>query len=213
MASIAVVNPGRNSRELVSLLNPLPFIQGDHREWRSGPPASGKRFRSVMKINTLHDALVHELQDLYSAEVQLTKALPKMAKASTHEELAQAFEEHLEQTKGHAERLEKALKQLDASTRGEKCKAMEGLIEEGKSTLHLDASDEVRDALIISSAQKVEHYEIAGYGTARTFAKLLGEDKVVSLLADTLEEEAETDQKLTKIAETVVNRDAELAAE
>jgi ferritin-like metal-binding protein YciE len=88
-----------------------------------------------MKINTLHDALVHELQDLYSAEVQLTKALPKMVKASSHEELSEAFAEHLEQTKGHAERLQKALKQLNASTRGEKCKAMEGLIEEGKGTL------------------------------------------------------------------------------
>ena len=165
-----------------------------------------------MKINTLHDALVHELQDLYSAEVQLTKALPKMAKASAHEELTEAFEEHLEQTKGHVERLEKALQQLDASIRGEKCKAMEGLIEEGENTLDLDAGEDVRDALIISIAQKVEHYEIAGYGTARTFARLLGEDKVVSLLHDTLEEEAEADQKLTKIADNVVNRDAELAA-
>jgi ferritin-like metal-binding protein YciE len=165
-----------------------------------------------MKITTLRDALVHELHDLYSAETQLTKALPKMAKASTHEELTMAFEEHLEQTKNHAERLEKAFKQLDVSTRGQKCKAMEGLIEEGKGTLELEASDEVRDALIISIAQKIEHYEIAGYGTARTFAKLLGEDKVATLLADTLEEEAEADQKLTKIAETAVNRDAELAA-
>ena len=167
----------------------------------------------VMKITTLHDALVHELQDLYSAEVQLTKALPKMVKASSHEELSEAFAEHLEQTKGHAERLQKALKQLDASTRGEKCKAMEGLIEEGKGTLDLDADEGVRDALIISIAQKVEHYEIAGYGTARTFAKLLGENKVVSLLEDTFEEECEADQKLSKIAESVVNSDAELAAD
>ena len=120
-----------------------------------------------MKINTLHDALVHEMRDLYSAEVQLTKALPRMAKAASHEELVAAFEEHLKQTKGHVERLEKAFKRLDASTRGEKCKAMEGLIEEGKSTLELDADDMVRDALLIGIAQKVEHYEIAGYGTAR----------------------------------------------
>jgi ferritin-like metal-binding protein YciE len=164
-----------------------------------------------MKIKSLHDALVHDLQDLYSAEVQLTKALPKMAKASFHDELTEAFEEHLEQTKGHVERLEKALKQIGASTRGEKCKAMEGLIEEGKGTLELEAEDQVRDALIISIAQKVEHYEIAGYGTARTFAKLLGEDKVAALLEDTLEEEGVADQKLTKLAESVVNRDAELA--
>jgi ferritin-like metal-binding protein YciE len=165
-----------------------------------------------MKINTLHDALVHELRDLYSAEVQLTKALPKMAKASSHEQLTEAIEEHLEQTKGHVERLEKALKRLEASTRGEKCKAMEGLVEEGKSTLELDADDMVRDALIISIAQKVEHYEIAGYGTARTFAQRLGEKEVASLLEDTLEEESETDRKLTKLAESTVNRDAEVAA-
>jgi ferritin-like metal-binding protein YciE len=176
-----------------------------------GRPSGARRaITSDMKINTLHDALVHELQDLYSAEVQLTKALPKMAKSSSHEELAAAFEEHLEQTKGHVERLEKALKQLAASTRGEKCKAMEGLIEEGKGTLELDADDMVRDALIISIAQKVEHYEIAGYGTARTFANLLGEDKVASLLEDTLEEESETDRKLTKLAESAVNRNAEM---
>jgi ferritin-like metal-binding protein YciE len=164
-----------------------------------------------MKITTLHDALVHELQDLYSAEVQLTKALPKMAKAASHEQLAEAFEEHLEQTKGHVERLEKALKQLHASTRGEKCKAMEGLIEEGKGTLELDTDDAIRDALIISIAQKVEHYEIAGYGTARTFAQRLGEDTVVAVLEDTLEEESETDRKLTKLAESTVNPDAEVA--
>jgi len=162
-----------------------------------------------MKINTLQDALVHEMRDLYSAEVQLTKALPRMAKAASHQELAAAFEEHLKQTKGQVERLEKALKQLDASTRGDKCKAMEGLIEEGKSTLELDAEDMVRDALLIGIAQKVEHYEIAGYGTARTFAQRLGEDKIASLLEQTLQEESETDRKLTKIAESVVNPDAE----
>jgi ferritin-like metal-binding protein YciE len=201
-----------DSNVFANSLNPYPSFRAiiDDRYPASAHSGSDK---AVMKINTLHDALVHELQDLHSAETQLTRALPKMAKASSHEELTEAFEEHLQQTKGHVERLEKALKQLDASTRGEKCKAMEGLIEEGKGTLELDAGDEVRDALIISVAQKVEHYEIAGYGTARTFAKLLGEDKIVSLLADTLEEEAEADQKLTKIAESVVNRDAELAAE
>src|SRR6476620_3216601 len=119
------------------------------------------------------------------------------------------FEEHLKQTKGHVERLEKAFKRLDASTRGEKCKAMEGLIEEGKSTLELDADDMVRDALLIGVAQKVEHYEIAGYGTARTFAQRLGEDNIASLLEETLEEESETDRKLTQIAESAVNPDAE----
>ena len=201
-----------DSNVFANSLNPYPSFRAIIDDRYPASAHSGSD-RAVMKIKTLHDALVHELQDLYSAETQLTRALPKMAKASSHEELTEAFEEHLQQTKGHVERLEKALKQLDASTRGEKCKAMEGLIEEGKSTLELDAGDEVRDALIISVAQKVEHYEIAGYGTARTFAKLLGEDKIVSLLADTLEEEAEADQKLTKIAESVVNRDAKLAAD
>ncbi len=179
---------------------------------RIQPLGARQAIISDMKINTLHDALVHELQDLYSAEVQLTKALPKMAKASSHEQLAEAIEAHLEQTKGHVERLEKALKQLGASTRGEKCKGMEGLIEEGKSTLELEGDDMVRDALIISAAQKVEHYEIAGYGTARTFAKSLGEDKVASLLENTLTEESQADRKLTKLAEGAVNRDAEAAA-
>ena len=170
-------------------------------------PTKSETFR--MKINTLQDALVHEMRDLYSAEVQLTKALPKMAKAASHEQLAAGFEEHLQQTKGHVERLEKALKRLDASTRGEKCKAMEGLIEEGKGTLELDADDMVRDALLISIAQKVEHYEIAGYGTARTFAQRLGQDDIASLLEQTLKEELETDRKLTKLAESAVNPDAE----
>ena len=201
-----------DSNVFANSLNPYPSFRAIIDDRYPASAHSGSD-RAVMKIKTLHDALVHELQDLHSAETQLTRALPKMAKASSHEELTEAFEEHLQQTKGHVERLEKALKQLDASTRGEKCKAMEGLIEEGKGTLELDAGDEVRDALIISVAQKVEHYEIAGYGTARTFAKLLGEDKIVSLLADTLEEEAEADQKLTKIAESVVNSDAELAAD
>lgn len=162
-----------------------------------------------MKINTLQDALVHEMRDLYSAEFQLTEALPRMAKAASHEQLAEAFEKHLAQTKGHVERLEEAFKRLDASPRGEKCKAMEGLIEGSNSTLELDADDMVRDALLIGIAQKVEHYEIAGYGTARTFAQRLGEDNIASLLEQTLKEESETDRKLTKIAESAVNPDAE----
>jgi ferritin-like metal-binding protein YciE len=200
----------------IGFANRAPTLHsGDYQPWRPGLHAHGPRFTHgsihfIMRITTLHDALVHELQDLYSAELQLATALPNMAKASAHEELTQAFEEHLEQTKDHAKRLEKALRQLDAPALGENCQAMEGLIEESESTLDLNTSDEVRDALIISIAQKVEHYEIAGYGTARTFAKLLGEDRVLSLLSDTLEEEAKADQNLTRIAETVVNRDAEL---
>jgi len=161
-----------------------------------------------MKIKTLHDALVHELQDLYSAEKQLVQALPKMAKNSRNSELSTAFEEHLEQTKGHVKRLETALDKLGASTRGEKCKAMEGLIEEAKGSLEEDAPETILDVLIIAIAQKVEHYEIAGYGTARTIAEQLGEHEVVSLLSDTLEEESEADEKLTAIAEGSVNAEA-----
>lgn len=164
-----------------------------------------------MKIQSLHDALVHDLQDLYSAETQLVKALPRMAKAASHEELTEAFETHLEETKGHVERLEKALKMLDATTGREKCKAMEGLIEEGKKILEEDADETVRDALIISIAQKIEHYEIAGYGTARTFADQLGERDVAALLEDTLDEESQADEKLTSVAEKTVNEDAGLA--
>ncbi len=181
-------------------------------ERRNPSPGDPKSETFGLKITTLHDALIHEMKDLFSAEVQLTKALPKMAKAATHEQLTAAFEEHLQQTKRHVARLEKACKRLDASTRGEKCKAMEGLIEEGKGTLELDADDMVRDAMLISIAQKLEHYEIAGYGTARTFAQRLGEDDVASLLEETLEEEAETDRKLTKLAGSAVNPDAEVAA-
>lgn len=164
-----------------------------------------------MKIHTLHDALVHELQDLYSAETQLIKALPKMAKASEHEDLAEAFAEHLEETKGHVARLERSLKILDATTGRQKCKAMEGLIEEGESILKEEANEDVRDALMIGAAQKIEHYEIAGYGTARTFAELLELKDVAELLQDTLEEESQANKKLTEIAESVVNREAELA--
>jgi ferritin-like metal-binding protein YciE len=164
-----------------------------------------------MKIKTLHDVLVHDLQDLYSAEVQLTKALPKMAKAAVHKELSAGFKEHLEQTKVHVERLEKALKKLGASTRGEKCKAMAGLVEEGSSIINEDASKEVHDALLIGIAQKVEHYEMAGYGTAKAYAELLGLADVASLLEKTLEEESETNEKLTELAESIVNVEAAAA--
>jgi len=164
-----------------------------------------------MKLNNLHDALVHDLQDLFSAENQLILALPKMAQAASHEELSAAFEDHLEETEGHVERLVEALKLLDAPTGGEKCKAMEGLILEAQKILDEDANDVVRDALIISIAQKVEHYEIAGYGTARTFAELLGEKEVADLLQETLNEEAAADEALTEIAESVVNKEAEMA--
>lgn len=165
-----------------------------------------------MKLNTLHDALVHELQDLLSAERQLIKALPKMAKAATHPELKAGFEKHLEQTKVHETRLLDVLERLDATTGREKCVAMEGLIEEGKKAIEQDAEDEVRDVLIITIAQKVEHYEIAGYGCACTYAEFLGEREVLKLLKETMSEEVETDRQLSIVAEKSVNAKAEALA-
>jgi ferritin-like metal-binding protein YciE len=164
------------------------------------------------KVTNLNELLIDELKDLYSAETQLIKALPKMAKAASHEQLKAGFEEHLEQTKTHAERLERALEILGGTPKGKKCKAMEGLIEEGSEKIELDAEPALKDAALIGAAQKVEHYEIAGYGTARTFAQILGEEEVVELLETTLEEESATDEKLTEIAETI-NEEAEQAAE
>jgi ferritin-like metal-binding protein YciE len=164
-----------------------------------------------MKINSLRDLFIHELKDLYSAEKQLLKALPKMAKAATNDELKAAFEEHQTQSEEHVSRLEEIFENLGESSRGEKCVAMEGLIEEGQKFLKEDIRPEVLDAALIASAQRIEHYEIAGYGTARTFAELLDEDEAVELLQETLDEEKETDERLTEIAEGLVNPDAEEA--
>jgi len=157
----------------------------------------------MSKITTLRDVYVEQLKDLHSAETQLIKALPKMAKAATSPKLAQGFEEHLEQTKGHAARLEKIFKRLDEKPTGKKCKAMEGLIKEGSETIEENASPTAKDALLIAAAQRVEHYEIAGYGTVKTYANLLGEEEAVRLLGQTLEEEVETDEKLTELAESI----------
>jgi len=167
-----------------------------------------------MALDTLHGLFVDELKDLYSAENQLLKALPRMAKAATHPELKAVFTEHLEVTRAQVARLEKVFEGLDASPKGKKCAAMEGLIEEGKELLEQkkEAEPSVLDAALIAAAQRVEHYEIAGYGCARTFAKLLKYDDARKLLQETLNEEAEADKKLTKLAETVVNRDALFAA-
>jgi ferritin-like metal-binding protein YciE len=164
-----------------------------------------------MKIKSLRDVFIHELKDLYSAEKQLTKALPKMAKAAANEQLAAGFEEHLEQTEEHVTRLETILKNLGESTRGDKCKAMEGLIEEGAKVIGEEGVPEIIDALLISAAQRVEHYEIAGYGSARTFAELLGEDEAVTLLQQTLDEETETNEKLTQTRGSAVNPAAQTA--
>jgi ferritin-like metal-binding protein YciE len=167
----------------------------------------------MAKIKSLHDLFVHELRDLYSAEKQLLKALPKMAKAANHEELKEGFEEHLGQTEEHVSRLEEIFEKLGVSSRGEKCAAMEGLIEEGKKILEEEMPENVLDAALIAAAQRIEHYEIAGYGTAKTFAEILGEDEAVDLLEQTLDEEKETDVKLTELAESTINADAEQVAE
>ena len=158
-----------------------------------------------MELQTLKDLYIHELKDLYSAENQLIKALPKMAKAAKNRQLASGFNQHLEQTKRHAKRLEQILKGQGASTRGPKCEGMEGLIAEGDKMAKEDAEDEVRDAGLIAAAQRVEHYEIAGYGCARTYAQLLGDKKGAKTLDMTLQEEGATDKKLTKLARSVIN--------
>lgn len=153
-----------------------------------------------MKLTSVDQLLEEELKDLYSAESQLLKALPKMAKAATNETLRQAFEAHLEETEGQVERLNEIGKQLGIKLTGKKCKAMEGLIEEGKEILEMDGMGSLIDAALIGAAQRVEHYEISGYGTARTLAEHLGHSQVARLLDQTLEEESATDEKLTKIS-------------
>ena len=158
-----------------------------------------------MELQTLQDLYITELKDLYSAEKQLIKALPKMAKAATNPDLAAGFKLHLEETKEQAVRLEQILKSHDETTRGPKCKGMEGVIAEGDEMIEEEADDDVRDAGLISAAQRVEHYEMAGYGCARTYAELLGDKEGAALLKTTLDEEAATDKKLSKLAKTVIN--------
>lgn len=155
----------------------------------------------MAKMKSLEDFLMEELKDLYSAEKQLTKALPKMAKAATSEELKQVFEEHLKETEGQVARLEKISKIAGKSLAGKKCKAMEGLVEEGKEIMEEDCTPEVRDVALIAAAQKVEHYEIASYGCAKTYARLLGYSEVEELLEETQQEESAADEKLTALSE------------
>ena len=154
----------------------------------------------MWKLTSLETLLVQEIKDLYSAETQLVKALPKMSKAATHAGLKRGFEAHLEETKGHVERLEEIAKVLDATPRGKVCKAMKGLVEEGAEAIEEEGDPVLRDLALIIAAQKVEHYEIAGYGSARTLAEWLGLDDVVTLLQSTLDEEAATDKRLTALA-------------
>jgi ferritin-like metal-binding protein YciE len=166
----------------------------------------GKRDR--MKLDTLKTLYIDELRDIYNAENQLVKALPKMAKAASSEELQDAFEKHLEQTKTHVERLEEVFEEIGEKPKGKTCKAMKGLIEEGSEILHENGEESVIDAGIIVAAQKVEHYEIASYGSVRTFAQLLGKDRSADLLQTTLDEESEANELLNKLAEDIVNPEA-----
>jgi ferritin-like metal-binding protein YciE len=176
----------------------------------------------VVKINLLEfampsaglrDLYIDELKDIYNAENQLVKALPKLARAAVSDELRQGLEEHLEQTKGHVERLEQIFQMLDESPKGKKCKGMEGLIEEGSEAMEEDYEGSLLDSALIGAAQRVEHYEIAAYGTARAFAELLGENDQVSLLEETLKEEKETDEKLTELAKQINSEANESAPE
>jgi ferritin-like metal-binding protein YciE len=159
----------------------------------------------MANLDSLEELLQDELKDLYDAEKQLTKALPKLAKKASSEELRTAFEEHLEETERHVERIEEAFEQLGMPARGKKCEGMQHLIAEGEDMIGEAEDDATRDALMIAAAQKVEHYEIASYGTVRTWANLLGKAEVAALLEETLEEEKDADQKLTTIAESFVN--------
>jgi len=161
------------------------------------------------KLNDLNDLFVHELKDLYSAEQQILKALPKMAAATTHQELRQAFVEHEQMTRDQVRRLDMIADDLGVDLKGHKCKGIEGIIDEGEDLLKTKADADVLDAGLIGAAQRVEHYEIAGYGTARTFAQRLGHTRAAELLQQTLDEEGNTDKRLTRIAESMVNRDAQ----
>lgn len=161
-----------------------------------------------MKLDSLRKLYTEELKDLYNAENQLLKALPKMAKAASSEELKNAFEQHLEQTRGHVDRLEQIFQEMDESPKGKTCHGMKGLIEEGSEMLDQDGEESVLDAGIIVAAQKVEHYEIAGYGSVRTFAEMLGDDKAAKLLQETLDEESEANELLNELAENTINEEA-----
>lgn len=161
------------------------------------------------KLASLDDLLVHELQDIYHAEGQILKALPKMIEAAAHPDLKQAFEEHLQQTEGQVRRLELAFTLLGVPAKARKCAGMAGLLEEGKKMMEEDAEPPVLDAALIAAAQKVEHYEIASYGCVCTYAEMLGYEQVHELLGQNLDEEETTDQKLTALAEHVINQEAE----
>ena len=158
-----------------------------------------------MALQSLEDLFLEDLKDLYNAENQILKALPRMAKKASAPELRRAFEQHLKQTETQVQRLERVFSSLGEKAKGKTCKGMQGLIEEGKEKMSEDIEDDVLDAALIAAAQKVEHYEIAAYGTARAYAEMLGNQQAVKLLQQTLDEEGETDKKLTQLAEQLVN--------
>jgi ferritin-like metal-binding protein YciE len=160
---------------------------------------------TALKLNSLRDLFIEELRDLYSAETQLVSALQKMAEAAASQELASAFEHHLEETRGHVSRLESIFNQIGEKSSGETCEAMRGLIKEGEILVKAEGDPDVRDAGLIGAAQRVEHYEMAGYGTARSLAQRLGENQTAEILQQTLNEEGEANKKLTALAESQVN--------
>jgi ferritin-like metal-binding protein YciE len=160
------------------------------------------------KVSSLEELFIEQLQDLYSAETQLIKALPLMADAATSRDLKKGFRTHLEETKVHAERLEQILSRYDAKSEGKTCQAMKGLVKEGNETITEYSTKEIKDAALIADAQRVEHYEIAGYGTVVSFAKLLDDAEAEELLTATLDEESATDEKLTALSETLNLRPA-----
>jgi ferritin-like metal-binding protein YciE len=162
-----------------------------------------------MKMESLQELYLEQLKDIYDAENQLLKALPKMAKQATNEELKAAFEQHLEQTQEQVSRLDQVFEELGEKAKGHKCKAMQGLIEEGKELMEQDADEDVMDAGLICAAQKIEHYEIATYGCLRTYAEMLGFDDQADLLQESLDEEKDTDESLTELAVSCINLEAE----
>jgi ferritin-like metal-binding protein YciE len=161
-----------------------------------------------MSLDSLEKLFIEELKDIYNAEKQLTRALPRMAKAAESQELSQAFTNHLRETEGQIQRLDRVFKEVGQAVRGKKCKGMEGLIEEGKEMMEEDGEPEVKDAALIASAQKVEHYEIAAYGCLRAYAELLGYTEAAQLLQQNLQEEEAADKKLNQLAEGGINEQA-----
>jgi ferritin-like metal-binding protein YciE len=166
-------------------------------------------FTSSKQYNSFDNLFVDQLRDLYDAEQRLTKALPKMANAAHNTALKAAIQQHLRETQGHVTRLEQIFHQMGQSAQGETCEAMKGLIAEGDTVLSADGNPNIRDAALIATAQRVEHYEISGYGTARTFAQRLGKTEAARLLQETLDEESATDKKLTQLAEQSINPKAQ----